>query len=437
MDGGYRVQRPVDHQLVRRWGHSGGSTGYAVVTPPEITVASIWTGNVSESGLSVVVHSTDASAVTVRYSTASDLSGFTSVAATEYPNDQWRATITGLSADTRYYIGVAGSDEIATVKTFPIAGSTYSFGIAAASCAGHSGGEYVTDDVSNAPTFDKITARMESEDILGFMHMGDRHYRDIATNDETLFQDAYNDVMSMARQNAMHLAGWVDYVWDDHDFGPNDSHSGSTPKPAAQAAYRDHVPHWTLPVSDSIEHTYVIGRVRFIHLDTRSHRTVRTATDNSSKTMIGATQKAWLKALVVAATEPVIVIQVGTVWNGSVTGTDSWLSYTTERDELTDYFDAQGVTSKLFIIAGDGHILAADDGTNSPGGIPVAQFAPLDAGFTADDGTYSEGIHKTEQQQYGTLHFTDDGTNVTLTARGYSVNSSSVETEEFEMSVVY
>jgi phosphodiesterase/alkaline phosphatase D-like protein len=422
---------------VRRWGHSGGATGYTPAVVPEITVESVWTGNVSDDGLTVVAHSPDADAVTVRYSTDPALAGFTSVAATEYPNDQWRATLVGLSPDTRYYVGFAGSDVIATVRTFPAEGATYSFGIAAASCAGLVGGDYVTDAVSNAPPFDKIRERMESGDILGFMHMGDRHYRDIATNDEALFQDAYNDVMSMARQNAMHLAGWVDYTWDDHDFGPNDSHSGSTPKPAAQASYRDHVPHWTLPVSDSIEHTYVIGRVRFIHLDTRSYRTVRTATDDASKTMIGATQKAWLKALVVSATEPVIVIQVGTVWNASIAGTDSWLNYSTERDELTDYFDAQGVTSKLFILAGDGHILAADDGTNSPGGIPVAQFAPLDAPHTADDGTYSEGIHKTEQQQYGTLHFTDDGTNVTVRARGWSVNSSSVEAEEFDMSVVY
>jgi phosphodiesterase/alkaline phosphatase D-like protein len=410
--------------------------GYAPTISP-ISVASIWTGNVTDDSASVIVRSTDASAVTLRYSPDSGMAGYQTVAGTEGNNNQWRFDLSGLSANTRYYIAFTGSDETATFKTFPAVGATYSFGIAAASCAGHSGGEYVTDDVSNAPSFDKIRERMESDDILGFMHMGDRHYRDIATNDPSLFRTAYNDVMGMARQNAMHRKGWVDYVWDDHDFGPNDSHSGSTPKPAAQSTYREHVPHWTLPVSDSIQHTYVIGRVRFIHLDTRSYRTVRTATDDASKTMIGATQKAWLKDLVVSASEPVIVLQVGTVWNASITGTDSWLNYSTERDELTDYFDAQGVTGKLFILAGDGHILAADDGTNSPGGIPVAQFAPLDAGFTADDGTYSEGIHKTEQQQYGTLHFTDDGTNVTVRARGWSVNSSSVETVEFDMSVVY
>lgn len=420
---------------MRRWGHSGGQTGYAPVEPTPITVGWVWVGGVTSNGARVLARSTDASSVTLRYSTNSDLSGFGTVAGTEGTDDVWAFDLSGLFANTRYYGGFAGSDVTFTFLTFPTAGSAYSFGVWAASCAGHSGGEYVTDDVSNAPTFDKIRARLESGDIIGGVHMGDRHYRDINSDNDGLFQDAYNDVMDAGKQLDLHLAGWMDYHWDDHDFGPNDSHAGSASKPAAQTVYRTHVPHWTLADDEGIYHTYVIGRVRFIVLDVRSFRSQNGATDNSSKTMLGADQKQWLKDTLDESDEPCVVVFCGSPWNGDDSIT--WGVFSTERDELIDYFDTNGHTSRLLMVHGDNHFLAFDDGTNAPGGIPTAQLAPLDAGFTTSDGTWTSGIIKDEQQQYGALYFADTGSQITVTVKGWSVNSSSVETEEFSEDIVY
>ena len=408
-----------------------GGLGFAGNVTP-ITVSSMWIGNVTASSATVILRSTNAVSVTLRYSTDSGLAGYASTVGSEGNNDQWTCNLSSLSADTRYYVRAVGSDTIATFRTFPNAGA-YSFGLAAASCAGHSGGEYVTSNVSNAPTFDLIRARLESEDCIGFLHLGDRHYRDISTNSPSSFRTAYNDVMSASKQNAMHLKGWVDYTWDDHDFGPNDSDASSASKPAAQSTYREHVPHWTLPESDSIHHTYVIGRVRVISLDERSYRSANGATDNSSKTMLGATQKAWFKNLVDTATEPLILVMGGTPWNGD--GSWTWGSFSTERTELVTAFGAN--TAKMIWVHGDNHFLAGDDGTNAPGGIPTFNLAGLDAGHTTNNGTWSTGIFKNEQQQYGTIHFDDDGTNIDVTVRGYSVNSSSVETERFEVVLAY
>ncbi|MCC6619457.1 MAG: alkaline phosphatase D family protein [Chloroflexi bacterium] len=420
---------------MRRWGHSGGQAGYTPVEPPAITVSWVWAGNVSDSAATVLARSTDASAVTLRYSTSSDLSGFSTVVGTEGSDDVWKFDLPALSPDTRYYYGFAGSDVTGTFRTFPTVGTAYDFAIWAASCAGHSGGEYVDDDVSNAPTFDVIRARLESGELIGGVHMGDRHYRDIGSNNQTSFRNAYNDVMAASRQRLLHEQGWMDYHWDDHDFGPNDSHAGSASKPAAQAVYRTHVPHWTLPDDEGIYHTYVIGRVRFIILDVRSYRSTNGSTDNSSKTMLGATQKAWALDIVDNATEPCIVIFCGSPWNGDDSIT--WGSFSTERDELIGEFTTLGKKDRLFMVHGDNHFLAFDDGTNAPGGIPTAQLAALDAGFTTNDGTWTSGIVKAEQQQYGILAFTDTGSQITVTVTGISVDSSSDETEEFSEDVVY
>ena len=423
---------------MRRWGHSGGTTGYTPNPPDDpdpITVTSFWVGDVADDGAQVRIRSTDAASAVLRYSVVSDMSGYDTVAGSEGTDDVWTFEIPDLAPSTRYYYTVEGdtADQLGTFVTFPTAGA-YSFGVAAASCAGHSGGEYESGDVSNPPTFDKIRERMESGDIIGFLHLGDRHYRDINSDNDALFQDAYHDVMAQDKQLAMHLAGWVDYVWDDHDFGPNDSHAGSASKPAAQTVYRQHVP-WTLADDEGIYHTYVIGRVRFIMLDVRSFRSTNGSTDNSSKTMLGADQKAWLLDVLDNATEPCIVIDSGSPWNGDDSIT--WGVFSTERDELIAEFSSLGVTDRLLIIHGDNHFLAGDDGTNAPGGIPTFNLAGLDAGFTTNDGTWSTGIFKSEQQQYGTLHFDDDGSDITVTVKGWSVNSSGVETERFSVDLTY
>lgn len=392
-------------------------------------MSSVWTGNVSTTTCQVKARSTDAAGATLRYSTDPGLAGYLTDAGVEGADDVWSFDLTGLAANTTYYYGFAGSDVTGRFRTFPSGAA--SFALAAASCAGHSGGEYVTADISNAPTFDRIADRLIAGTALGFLHMGDRHYKDSNTTSAATRRGFYNDVMAASKQLAMHKAGWVDYVWDDHDWCGNDTGGSSAGGPSNQQVYREHVPHWTLPVADSIQHTYVIGRVRFIHLDVRSFRSSNGATDNSSKTMLGATQKAWLKATVAAATEPLIVIMTGSPWHG--TASISWGVFSTERDELIADFTAEGQLGKLLMVHGDNHFLAGDDGTNAPGGIPTFNLAGLDAGFTANDGTWTTGIIKSEQQQYGTIEFDDDGTEIVVTVKGWSVASSGVETERFSV----
>jgi hypothetical protein len=53
----------------------------------------------------------------------------------------------------------------------------------------------------------------------------------------------------------------------------------------------------------------------------------------------------------------------------------------------TDLIQALGLSSRMLMIAGDAHMLAFDDGSNSPGGIPVFHAAALDAKPTSKGGT--------------------------------------------------
>jgi phosphodiesterase/alkaline phosphatase D-like protein len=92
--------------------------------------------------------------------------------------------------------------------------------------------------------------------------------------------------------------------------------------------------------------------------------------------MLGAEQKQWFKDTITTATEPVLIWCQRDPWISPPSQTqDYWGGYTTERRRPANFIAAS--SKKLAIVSGDMHALAAGDGTNSPGGIPVFQAAAL------------------------------------------------------------
>lgn len=102
--------------------------------------------------------------------------------------------------------------------------------------------------------------------------------------------------------------------------------------------------------------------VRFVVLDCRSHRDTQAKTDDSTKTMLGATQKAWLKARIDDNTQPFLAILSPVNGDGnhgegsSDPGPwDGWKGYSFERDEILDYVWNNGSPSRTVIISSDTH----------------------------------------------------------------------------------
>lgn len=329
--------------------------------------------------------------------------------------------VVGLTPSTTYFYGVEiggvlqakGRGKFRTHPPIGRAGYSFAFGSCALNGANHA-------------VFDAIRAR----DPLMFLMTGDAHYRDIATNEPYRFRDAFDLMMGTVRQAQFYSEVATDYVWDDHDFGGNNSNGTAAAKPAAQQVYREYVPHRDLPAADGgIYRTFVVGRVRFVVLDCRSYRSPQTDLEGAAKTMLGAAQKQWLKDTLLAATEPVRVIVSSVGWiHAATAGADTWAGYDTERTELVNWFAANGQTGKLYMICGDMHALAADTGVNSPGGIPVAHAAALDQAGSAYGGPYSQGVPNQGGGRYGWMDVTDTGTEVTLAYTGFDHLGNSLVT---------
>ena len=404
-----------------------------------------WSGGTTEDSavVSARVDDDDTSDVTIAvsddgFTTEKEFSGATTA---DYVR---RFECAGLDHDTAYDWEVRRDGDVVhdgAFRTQPKGEASYS--VALASCAGNSGAQFadVNSRTSNSPTFDFIRQR----DPQFFLHMGDFHYKDIVSENPAIFRIAYQDVLENPRQSDLYANVATFYHWDDHDFGEDVSDGTSPSKPAAQQAYREIVPYRALPAdSGEIYQTWTAGRVRWIALDVRSERTPNDATDDENKTMLGETQKQWLKDTLLSADEPVIVLAVSVGWITS-TRSDAWAGFSTEREELAKFFEANDLTDRLLIVHGDAHMLAGDDGTNSQydpdatgDGPPVFCAAPLDASNIVYGGPYSEGVIDDSRQQYGVIDVDDRGDEIEMTMRGFVVDTDTdTETEALTFSEVY
>ena len=305
----------------------------------------------------------------------------------------------GLEPDTRYYYGLqnsSGKRLSGAFRTLPEGAASFRFAFGTCARTG-----------SDSPIFAEILAT----NPLFLLHGGDLHYLNIAENKADAFRDGYDTVFSSTAQSALYRALPIVYMWDDHDFGPNDSDSRSPSRTASRATFREYLPHHRLADDGGdapIHRAFSVGRVRFILTDLRSERV-------PGKTMLGEKQKAWFlnELRESSKTHPLIV------WFSSVAwiiddNRDSWSGYKQERREIADFIKSENITG-LCILAGDAHMLAIDDGSHSDystggGGlkIPVMHGSSFDQHPSEKGGPYSHGAFK-GSGQFGLMDVTDKG----------------------------
>jgi alkaline phosphatase D len=302
----------------------------------------------------------------------------------------------GLAFATRYTCTLEVNGKPATYppvkfRTFPTPGNAASFAFAFGSCA-RTGSEH--------EVFDTIRGR----DPAFFLHLGDMHYVNISRDDPRYFRAAWDTVLASTTQGALYRSVPLAYVWDDHDFGPNDADGRSPSRAAARRVYREYAPHYPLPAGDgAIYQAFSFGRARFIMTDLRSERSPKKMPDGAGKTMLGARQKEWFKReLADASRSHAVVFWASSVpWIGGGEAGDGWQNYAAERKEIANFIAENGIRN-LVILCGDAHMLAADDGTNGDysdaGGlrIPVLHGSALDQRGRFKGGPYSAGYHVPE-----------------------------------------
>jgi len=387
----------------------------------------MWSGAIKPTSATVVAKLTNAS-TTCRLvvSTSSSLSNpilSANVSASSSNNFMAKMLINGLATNTTYFYAVQSngvtdnsSDDIGKFKTPGNGAFSYSFAVG--SCAVSSNHAAYTLMKNKAP--------------LMFVMTGDFHYANPNSTSISTHRLPYEqNMLSQTPSRNFLLQTPFAFVWDDHDYCGNNSGGASTGRANARQAYQEYVPHYTLAAGSGnvpIYQSFTIGRIHYILSDLRSERV--------SGTMMGSTQKAWFKNECLYAKNNNLMIAwiSGVSFGGNQS--DNWGGFTAERTELSNFFRDNNIAN-MFILSGDAHMLAIDNGnnhdfstgSNNPYNYPVFQAAAINNSGSTKGGTYSEGgtfpNPSSSTGQYGMVEVTDNGsTSITIKFTGYRTSGN-------------
>ena len=202
-----------------------------------------------------------------------------------------------------------------------------------------------------------------------FIFLGDNIYGD--TDDMTVMQAKYDQQAASPELQRLRDAMPSVATWDDHDYGRNDAGSEYPFKVESKELFLD---FWEEPTSserrmrDGLYTSYLFeeegGTVQVILLDMRWFRDPLDAntgagkndyqpTSDTTRTMLGDEQWAWLEAELGVAADVRIIgtsIQFGHEYNGW----ESWTNMPHERQRLVDVVRAAGAEVTIFL-SGDAH----------------------------------------------------------------------------------
>eukprot|EP00177_Eucheuma_denticulatum_P002947 GFKZ01005296.1.p1 GENE.GFKZ01005296.1~~GFKZ01005296.1.p1 ORF type:complete len:524 (-),score=55.46 GFKZ01005296.1:587-2158(-) len=224
------------------------------------------------------------------------------------------------------------------------------------------------------------------------LHMGDMTYSDIVDNDPALFQASLLEVLQQPQTQRLLSSLHLNYMYDDHDYGPNNSDFDSPSREAALANYRTLVPSYPLPSRNASYHAFTVASVRIILSDLRA-----LARKEPGSTLATEQREWFFQELAQANRYDLVVWMSSKPWIGkSNEGGDSWAGFPAERRQVANAIKELNVTN-LVVVAGDAHMLAYDDGSHADyaddggGGFPVFQAAPLGNRGSSKGGPYSGG----------------------------------------------
>lgn len=337
-------------------------------------------GGVTDTSANIFVRTEEGASVKIAYSTITPYSPQTAALSQE---SQTQASsdltaiipLSNLNPETKYYYWIAiNSDTPDTSKTyefitFPTPDSARDFNFA------------VFSDLSQRKELRAISYQSAANDSPSFiLQIGDFDHRDpgdkptpiTLENWRKMHRDMFQD-MPAGQDFATYIAPYFPLyqMWDDHDYGDNNTDRTAWWKDLATQAFKEYHPLPPLPNPNrGLWHNFHYAQAEVFMLDLRSQRDPNNDADNSEKSMLdGANiengQKDWLKSALANSTVRWKFIISTSVWNPKSKKVDSWYLFQNEQQELVKFIQDNNITG-VIILSGDIHTGGAiDNGTNS------------------------------------------------------------------------
>ena len=377
-------------------------------------------GGVTDTSAVLVVRTTKAATVVIHYGSGLLTSTTAPVTTVAAEDNGAHITLEGLLPETpyQYEVEVNGAldSTVFGFTTFPDPSQERSFTFVAF---------WDQDTPRRAPAY--ATGAAESPAFV--VQLGDFSHEAVAKGSKRSLRDFWKFNLSQTastpagRDFSSAIAGSFPFVhiWDDHDYGDSDGDRTFKYRSLAMRAFEDDFP--TYPLSSPGEgfwQSFRYAEAEVFVLDLRSERDPDSRPDGATKSMLGATQKAWLLNGLLTSTATWKFVVSSSVWNPHSKQSDSWAQFEHEQNEIVDFIHQNSITGVIFI-SGDIHSDGAiDDGTNSTFpeiSVPYTNAASSTCTGGGGCGIWSEGSSSgVTNGGYAAFHVTPDS--VTIEAKG-------------------
>lgn len=143
-------------------------------------------------------------------------------------------------------------------------------------------------------------------------------------------------------------------IWDDHDFGPNDSNGSFIHKNWTTEIFKEYWANSSYGIEGSgITGHFAYADAEFFLLDNRSHRTLKELGE-SEGTILGTSQIQWLKQALLSSKSRFKFIAIGGQFLNTEAKFENYSTYAEERQMLIDFIEKNNIKGVIFL-SGDRH----------------------------------------------------------------------------------
>lgn len=309
------------------------------------TEVNIWFRTWQEDKVAVTVYSNNQAKQQIASGTNTTKAGndFTTV-----------VSVTGLQPRTEYFyrVSVNGQDagQVWSFTTLQKENQIGEFTIGFGGCSAYN------------PEFERIWDTIATHPIKAFLTLGDNIY---ANHPELPDVHRFCYHQRQSRPEFQRLTSRIPYIgiWDDHDFGENDSYGGPEMfEPAWKVdilkVFKENFanPYYATDGAPGVWFDYTMGDVQFFMLDGRYYRQ---PSEDGSASMLGPVQLQWLKDALLKSTATFKVIVSPVNWSDDAKGPmegriDTWEGYKKEREEIINFLTENEITG-IFLLSADRH----------------------------------------------------------------------------------
>jgi alkaline phosphatase D len=248
----------------------------------------------------------------------------------------------------------------ATFKTQPLwqwRTDPPAFSVALGSCAYVNEPEYDRPGKpygSNFQIFGHIVA--QKPDLM--LWLGDNHYyREVDWNTWTGMQHRATHTRSLPELQPLLAATHHYAIWDDHDFGPNDSDGTFLHKDMAWEVFRDFWGNPSFGVNGQKGCTsyFKYADMDFFLLDNRYFRTPDHCASCPERSQLGKAQREWFLAALAESTAPFKLVAIGGQVLSDNPQHETYTHYfKAERDSILRFIERENIQNVVFL-SGDLH----------------------------------------------------------------------------------